>query len=98
MNRTIYGIDERVAFFTLEAAQDYLFEQYPEYCCGKEAMMDLEERMIWEDVVIMNQPSKYFCNWCEHNFNELYGTRAGNDACPECLNWEHIEEINVGRI
>ncbi len=50
--KTIYGIhgNDNITFLTLEAAEDYLIENYPEYCCGKDATYDFCENMIWEDV------------------------------------------------
>ncbi len=51
--KTIYGIhnNDSVVFFSLEAAEDYLIKEYPEYCSGKDATYDFCENMIWEDVI-----------------------------------------------
>ena len=51
MNQTVYGIHNNncVIFLSLEAAEDYLIDQYPEYCSGKDATYDFCENMIWEE-------------------------------------------------
>ena len=57
MERTIYGIhdNEDIIFFSLEAAEDYLIEHNHEFCMCKEWTYDFCERMIWEDVVNINE-------------------------------------------
>jgi hypothetical protein len=48
---TIYGIHgEDKVFNTLEDAENYLIEHYPEFCGGKDATYDFCENMIWEEV------------------------------------------------
>ena len=51
INNTFYGIYkiDTVMFLTLEAAEDYLIDLYPEFCCSKDATYDFCENMIWED-------------------------------------------------
>jgi hypothetical protein len=51
MNNTVYGIhnNNEVMFLTLEAAEDYLINEYPEYCFCKNATYDFCENMIWEE-------------------------------------------------
>jgi hypothetical protein len=53
MKRTIYGVhdNDNITFLTLEAAEDWVIENYPEYCMCKDWSIDFLERMIWEDVV-----------------------------------------------
>jgi hypothetical protein len=48
---TVYGIhcNDSILFLTLEAAEDYLIDNYPEHCSCKDAAYDFCEQMIWED-------------------------------------------------
>lgn len=50
MSKTIYGINgEDIIFKTLEEAENYLMDNYPEHCSCKDASIDFFENMIWED-------------------------------------------------
>jgi len=53
MTKTAYGIhgNDNITFLTLEAAQDYLIEQNPEFCSSKDVTEDFCEQMIWEEAV-----------------------------------------------
>ena len=50
--KAIYGIHkiDNKTFETLEDAESYLINLYPEYCTSKDATYDLCENLIWEDV------------------------------------------------
>ncbi len=51
MKKTIYGIYEQdIVFTSLEDAEYYLINQFPEHCGNKDAALDFCEQMIWEDV------------------------------------------------
>lgn len=52
-NKTVFGVHNHnnIIFLSLEAAEDYVIEKYPEFCCGKDATYDFCERMIWEDSI-----------------------------------------------
>jgi predicted methyltransferase len=54
MIETIYGIhvDDSVVFFTLDAAEEYAIQNYPEYCGHKDAAFYFCEDNIWEDRII----------------------------------------------
>ena len=43
------SINNDVMFLTLEAAEDYLINEYPEYFSCKDAGYDFCENMIWEE-------------------------------------------------
>ncbi len=54
MNRVAYGVhrNDHVMFLTLDAAEAYLIDQYPEYCGSKDSTYDFCENMIWENKII----------------------------------------------
>lgn len=77
---TVFGINgTNVILYSLEEAEKYLIENYPEYCGYKDATIDFAERMIWEDRM-------YCCDKCEeamdHN-QESIETRYGF-ICLKC--------------
>ncbi len=45
---TIYGNND-ISFLTLDAAEEYLMENYPEHCGHKDAFCDFAENMIEEE-------------------------------------------------
>jgi len=51
--RTIYGIhgNDNITFLTLEAAEEWLMNEYPEFCWTKDIAYDFCEQMIWEEAV-----------------------------------------------
>jgi hypothetical protein len=56
--QTIYGIQTHgtnIIFLSLEEAEEYLIENYPEYCSGKDATYTFCENMIWEDELYISE-------------------------------------------
>lgn len=50
MTKTIFGIyNETQTFNTLEEAENYLMDNYPERCTCKDTAIDFFENMIWEE-------------------------------------------------
>lgn len=49
--KTAFGIHDNndIMFLTLDAAEDYLIAENPEYCSSKDATYDFCENMIWEE-------------------------------------------------
>jgi hypothetical protein len=80
---TIFGIhgNNEINFFSLESAEDYLMESYPEHCGRKEQVMDFTENMIWEDTLIT----------CESCGNKILHSDMDSDwvrtgGCCDCTN------------
>lgn len=76
MKKTIYGIHNNndVVFFDLEAAEKYLFDNYPEYITCKDQFTEYCEEMIWED----NLVECCYCNETEPQFeNSIKSSNCG---------------------
>jgi hypothetical protein len=52
--QTIYGINQNqdIYFFSLEAAEEYVIDNNPEYCATKDGTIEYLENAIWEDNLI----------------------------------------------
>lgn len=75
MKKEIYGIHDNhnISFLTLDAAEEYLSENYQEYYSGKDDFCTLSENMIWEDVIIQ-------CHYCNKKDEEsFYNMKLSED-------------------
>lgn len=80
---TYYTVtDLPISFLTLEAAEDYACEYYPEYVCGKDNMIAWLEMNIAEEVICEND-CWHLCLGCDKRFCEIK---------TEC-NWPHYKEL-----
>lgn len=90
MNRTIYGVrnHDDIFFLSLQGAESFVLENYPEYCMSKESAYDFMENMIYEDRVI-------HCEGCDecttYESMDEYWIKAG---C--CDSWFHHEDCHAG--
>jgi hypothetical protein len=75
--RTVFGIhdNESVRFLSLEGAENYLMENYPEHIVNKDQAIEFMENMIWEDKVII-------CEGCGEE--TLNSEKDENWSKPRC--------------
>ena len=85
--KSAFGVNghDNIVFLSLEAAEDYVIKNYPEFCFGKDATYDLCENMIWEDVIdecgdcgksiLCGDKLDWNSDWC---FHESAGIERGS--------------------
>ena len=76
MKKKIYGIhgNDDVVFFSQDAAESYLLQNYAEYITCKDQFTEYCENMIWEDYVV----ECCYCNeMVEGSDYQLKGSNCG---------------------
>jgi hypothetical protein len=64
--------NETISFLTLDAAEDYLMENYEEYYSGKDSFQDFSENMIFKGKIIT-------CCFCdEEESDDLSEMKSSN--------------------